>query len=424
MKALAMLVAVRRFALTMRDLPASLTLPAWSAGLLIVLIGFTGSLVLTVPAAEAAGLTPAQLSSWVWAITVGSGLATVLLSLLYRQPILTAWSTPGLALLATSLSAYTLSEAVGAYILVGLVITLLGVSGLFERVVRLIPQPVALAVLGGLLLKYGLALIAGISADPPLVLAILGVYFALRFLGFRVPIAGALFAGFAVAWALGQLQLGEVQFALAAPVVIWPEWSLGATVGLALPLLMLALASQNLPGFAVLQTAGYDPPVRGALVVTGLLSALMAPLLNHGLTLAAITAAIGTSPEAHPDPQRRYAAAVVAGALKIALGLFGLAIVTLLTALPRPVVTAVAGLALSGTIMQCLAGGFAEAETREASLWALLVTATDVTFFGIGSAFWGFVAGVGVHILLAGRSGSPRLVSPAGDAQQERANSR
>jgi benzoate membrane transport protein len=134
----------------------------------------------------------------------------------------------------------------------------------------------------------------------------------------------------------------------------------------------------------------------------------MAPLLNHGLTLAAITATIGNSPEAHPDPEGRYAAAVVAGVLKIGLGLFGVAIVTLLTALPRPVVTALAGLALSGTIAQCLAGGFAEPEAREASLWALLVTAADVTFFGIGSAFWGFVAGAGVHLLLAGRGGARR----------------
>jgi benzoate membrane transport protein len=397
------LAGARRLWWAVRDLPASLILPAWAAGFLVVLIGFTGSLVLTVPAAEAAGLTPAQLSSWVWAITVGSGAATLILSLVYRQPVLTAWSTPGLALLATSLASYRLGEAVGAYLLVGLAIALLGLTGLFDRAVRAIPQPVALAVLGGLLLKYGLALITGVRSDPLLVLAILGVFFGLRRAGFRVPIAGALLAGFAAAWLLGQLRLDTVRLTLAAPVVVMPELTVRAAVGLALPLLILALASQNLPGFAVMRAAGYDPPVRGALVVTGLLSALLAPMLNHGLTMAAITAAVGNSPEAHPDPQRRYAAAVVAGVLKIVLGLFGVAIVTLLTALPRPVVTAVAGLALSGTIAQCLSGGFAEPETRDASLWALLVTAADVSFFGIGSAFWGFVAGVCVHLLLRRR---------------------
>jgi benzoate membrane transport protein len=412
-----MRAGVHRFAQALRDLPGSLILPAWTAGMLIVLIGFTGSLVLTVPAAEAAGLTTGQLSSWVWAITVGSGIATLILSLVYRQPVLTAWSTPGLALLATSLASYSLAEAVGAYLLVGVAIALLGVSGLFDRVVRVIPQPIAMAVLAGLLLKYGLALIVGVESDALLVLAIVAAFLALRWAGLRVPIAGALLAGFAVAGATGQLRLAPLQLTLAAPVFVWPEFTLRAAVGLALPLLILALASQNLPGFAVMRAAGYEPPVRGSLVVTGLLSALLAPMLNHGLTLAAITAAIGNAPEAHPDPERRYAAAVVAAVLKIALGLFGVAVVTLLTALPRPVVTALAGLALSGTIAQCLAGGFAEPEVRDASLWALLVTAADVAFFGIGSAFWGFMAGVGVHLLLSRRGPRPapqaaRTVAP------------
>lgn len=402
-----MTTGLRRLAQALRDLPGALILPAWTAGLLIVIVGFTGSLVLTVPAAQAAGLTPAQLSSWVWAIAVGSGLATLSLSLFYRQPVLTAWSTPGLALLGTSLASYRLGEAVGAYIVVGLAIALLGVSGLFERAVRVIPQPVALAVLGGLLLKYGLALFTGIAGAPLIVPAIIATFLALRWATMRVPIAGALLVGFALAWATGQLQVGELRLSLAAPVFVWPEFSLRALFGLALPLLVLALASQNLPGFAVMRAAGYTPPVNGALVVTGLLSVLLAPMLNHGLTMAAITAAIGNSPEAHPDPARRYGAAVVAGGLKLALGLFGVAIVTLLTALPHVVVAAIAGLALSGTIAQCLAGGFSEQHGREASLWALLVTASDVQLLGIGSAFWGFVAGVGVHLLLSRRASAP-----------------
>jgi benzoate membrane transport protein len=395
-----MLAALRRLGRNIIDLPGSLILPAWSAGLLAVIIGFTGSLVLTVPAAEAAGLTPEQLGSWVWAIAVGSGVATILLSVVYRQPVLTAWSTPGLALLGTSLAEYRLSEAIGAYMIVGGVIALLGISGLFERAVRLIPQPVALAVLGGLLLKYGVALFTGLATDPLIVLVIMVVYLALRRAGMRVPIAGALLAGFGVAYALGQLNLGQVRLTMATPVLIWPEFTLGATVGLALPLLILALASQNLPGFAVMRAAGYTPPVNGALLVTGLLSVAMAPMLNHGLTMAAITAAVANSPEAHPDATRRYGAAFIAGLLKITLGLFGVTIVTLLTALPATIVTAVAGLALSGTIMQCLAGSFGDVEHRDASLWALLITASNVQLLGIGSAFWGFVAGVLVYRLL------------------------
>ena len=385
---------------SVRDLPASLILPAWTAGVLVVIVGFTGSLVLTLPAAEAAHLTPAQLSSWVWAIAVGSGVATLLLSLLYRQPVLTAWSTPGLALLGTSLAQYRLGEAVGAYIAVGLAIALLGVSGLFERVVRVIPQPVALAVLGGLLLKYGFALVGGVQASPLIVLAIIGVFLLLRRLKARVPIAGALAAGFAAAYLTGQLDLSRVRLELALPVFVAPEFTARALLGLGLPLLVLALASQNLPGFAVMRAAGYDPPVKGALITTGLLSVLLAPALNHGLTMAAITAAIGNAPEAHPDMERRYSAGVVAGALKITLGLFGVTLVSLLTALPRAVVTAIAGLALSGTILSCLTSAFSNPKHRDSALWALLVTAADVQFFGVGSAFWGFAAGLAVYALL------------------------
>lgn len=391
-----MFAALGRFRQNLRDLPSSLILPTWSAGFLIVLIGFTGSLVVVVPAAEAAGLSTAQLSSWVWAITIGSGTASVLLSLWYRMPVLTAWSTPGLVLLAGSLADYRLGEAVGAYLIVGITIALLGVSGLFNRVVQRIPQPVAYAVLGGLLLKYGLALISGIALDPLLISAILVTYFLLRRLGWRVPIAGGLLAGFVAAWFSGRLVLNDVALQLAAPVLVMPEFSLRAFIGLAIPLLVLALASQHLPGFAVMRAAGYAPPVRGALLVTGLISALMAPMLNHGITMAAITAAIGASPEAHPDRTRRYAAAVTAGLMKIVLGLFGVTIVALLTALPKPVVIALAGLALSGTIANCFEGGFKQPEGREAALWALLVTAADTTFLGIGSAFWGFVAGIAV----------------------------
>ena len=395
--------ALGRVRRSLFELPGALIPSAWVAGLLVVIVGFTGSLVLVVPAAKAAGLSPVQLSSWVWAICVGSGVATLLLSMLYKQPVLTAWSTPGLALLATSLAQYRLGEAVGAYIAVGVAVALLGISGLFDRIVRFIPQPVALAVLGGLLLKYGFALFSGLAESPLVVLAIIGVYLLLRRLGSRVPMAGALLAGFGAAWALGLLDLSGVRLELATPVFIAPEFTPRALLGLGMPLFVLALASQNLPGFAVMRAAGYTPPVKGSLIVTGLLSVLLAPALNHGLTLAAITAAIGNSPEAHPDAQKRYGAAVVAGALKLVLGLFGVTIVSVLIALPGAVVAALAGLALSGTIMNCLTGSFAEPRHRDSALWALLVTASNVQFFGIGSAFWGFVAGVAVSLLLERR---------------------
>jgi benzoate membrane transport protein len=391
----------------LRNLFSSLVPSTWIAGLLIVIIGFAGSIVLILPAAEAGGLSQAEIGSWVWAVSLSSGLATIVLSLWYGKPVITAWSTPGLVLLGSSLAYYSLAEAVGVYIVVSALIMVLGFSGLFEKVVALIPQPVAMAVLGGLLLKYGVALFTGLKSDPIIVLAVMAVFLFLRRIKMRVPIAGALLVGFAAAFLMGKLDLGGVRLELAAPVLIWPQFTLSSLLGLGLPLLVLALASQDLPGFVVMRAAGYEPPVNGSLVITGLVSLLFAPMLNHGTTMAAITAAIGNAPEAHPDPKRRYAAGVATGTIKIIFGIFGVTIVTLLTALPPAVIAAIAGLALSGTILQCLIGGFQEPAHRDASLWALLITASDVQIFGIGSAFWGFVVGVLVHMILTGGQKAP-----------------
>ncbi len=383
-----------------RELPRAIILPSVLAGVLIVIVGFTGSLVLTFDVADKAHLTSAQLGSWVLAITVGSGILSLGLSLWYRQPVLTAWSTPGLALLATSLSKYHLSEAVGAYILVGLVIAVLGATGWFDRVMRVIPQNVALAVLGGALLHYGLGVFTAVTLEPALVIGMIGAFLIAKRLSSRVPMAWALVAGFAAAAITGKLHLEGVHLELARPIFLAPEFSVRALIGLGVPLLALALASQNAPGLAVMRAFGYDPPTRGALVSTGLLSALFAPMLGHGFTLAAITAAIGNSSEAHPDKNLRYGASVVAGVLKIALGLFGTTIVALFLALPKPLIAAMAGLALSGTILSCLSGAFSDTKTRDSSLFALLVTASDAAFLGLGSAFWGLVAGALVHFVL------------------------
>lgn len=388
---------------SLQQLPKAIVSSSLLSGVLIVIVGFTGSLVLTFDIADQARLTHAQLSSWVLAITVGSGLLSLGLALWYKQPVLTAWSTPGLAVLASSLGQYPLSDAVGAYLFVGLAIAFLGATGLFERFMRLVPQNVALAVLGGSLLKYGLGLFTAAALEPTLVLGMTAAFLVAKRLSSRVPMGWALLVGFAGAALLGKFDVSNVRLELAAPVFIAPTFSAGALIGLGVPLLALALTSQNAPGLAVMRAAGYDPPVRGALVSTGLLSALAAPLLGHGYTLAAITAALGTGPEAHPDKDLRYGATVVAGALNIVLGLFGATIVALFVGIPKPLVAAMAGLALSGTIQSCLVGAFQDKTARDSSLFALLVTASGAEFLGLGSAFWGLVAGVVVSAALKQR---------------------
>lgn len=393
-----------KFAQSIRLLPQALIPSAWVAGLLVAIVGFTGSMVLTFPAAENAQLSAAQLSSWVWAIAVGSGVATILLSLWYQQPVLTAWSTPALALLATDLAKYSLPEVVGTYLVVGLAIAVLGLTGLFDRLMALVPSPVALAVLGGILLKFGLGLFQSVESGPLIVGVMLLVFLLFKTLRWRTPMALALVAGFLVALVQGQVHWPALTPGLTAPVWIWPQFSVASLLGLGLPLLMLALASQNAPGFAVMRAFGYPPPVKGSLVGTGLISALTAPLLGHGLTLAAITAALGNSPEAHPNPQLRYGAGVTAGLFKLVAGLFGAAVVGVFLALPKALIAAMAGLALSGTIQQCLVGAFAEPRYREAALFTLLLTASDVHWLGLGAPFWGLLIGSLMARLLGGKA--------------------
>ena len=384
----------------MKSLSASTVL----AGILIVIVGFTGSLVLTFDVADKANLSSAELSSWVWSICVGSGILSLGLSWWYRQPVLAAWNTPGLALLATSLGKYPLSDAVGVYLVSGLLIALLGALGWFDKVIKLVPQNVALAVLAGALFKFGLGLFSAASLEPVLVLLMIAVFLVAKAVKSRVPMLWALVAGFSSAAILNKFSLAGIKLELAQPLLIVPTFHLEALIGLGLPLTALALASQNAPGLAVMRSFGYIPPTKGALVSTGLLSALFAPMLCHGITLAAITAALGNSPEAHPDPDKRYQAGIVAGILKIILGLFGTTIVALFLALPKPLVAGMAGLALSGTIASCLEGAFGAGKRRDSSIFALLITASGAEFLGLGSAFWGLLVGALVAALLEPRA--------------------
>jgi benzoate membrane transport protein len=381
----------------------SITTSTVLAGMLIVIVGFTGSLVLTFDVADKANLSSSELSSWVWAICVGSGILSLGLSWWYKQPVLAAWNTPGLALLATDLAKYPISDAVGVYLLSGLLIALLGALGWFDKVIKLVPQNVALAVLAGALFKFGLGLFTAATLEPVLVLLMIAAFLGAKFMRSRVPMLWALIVGFSSAAILGKFSLNGIVLEFAQPMLIAPTFHLEAILGLGIPLTALALASQNAPGLAVMRSFGYEPPTKGALVSTGILSALFAPLLSHGLTLAAITAALGNNPEAHPDPSKRYGAGIVAGILKIVLGLFGTTIVALFLALPKPLVAGMAGLALSGTIAGCLDGAFKDSNRRDSSIFALLITASGAEFLGLGSAFWGLVIGAVVAAALEKR---------------------
>ena len=372
-----------------------LSLSAFTAGFVAVLVGFTSSVAIVFQAAQAFHATPAQITSWVWALGLGMGLCSLVPSLWLRKPVMVAWSTPGAAVLATAglAGSFTMADAVGAFLVCAALITLVGVTGWFERAMDRIPMEIATALLAGVLARFGLDAFAAAQTALPLVLVMLATYLLARRLWPRYAVVLTLLAAIAWASSSGQMAWSAVTLELARPAFTAPRFSWSALVSLALPLFVVTMASQNLPGVAVIRATGYHLPVSGILTMTGVATLLLAPFGAFALNLSAITAAICMGPEAHPDPQRRYTAAVSCGALYVVIGLFGAVITGLLTAFPKELVVAIAGLALLGTIGSGLAAALKDEVHREAALITFLVTLSGVTVAGVGSAFWGVMAG-------------------------------
>ncbi len=372
------------------------------AGFVAVLVGYTSSVAIIFQATVALGATPAQTASWLWALGLGMGLTSLGLSLWTRQPVLTAWSTPGAALLA-SVSGVGMPEAIGAFIVCGALMAWAGTSGWFEKLMDRIPVAIASALLAGVLAKFGLDAVYSARTAPGLVLVMAAAYLLGRRLWPRYAVPGVLAVG--VAFALGQGRLGfagvDTSRVLALPVWTTPEFSWHAAVGVALPLFIVTMASQNLPGVAAQRASGYATPVSASIAVTGAATTLLAPFGGYAFNLAAITAAICMGREAHENPARRYTASVAAGLFYVLLGLAGGAVAMLLAAFPRELVTTIAGLALLGTIGGALGAALKDETHRDAAILTFLVCLSGVSAFGIGAAFWGGGAG-GVASLVAG----------------------
>ena len=372
-----------------------ITLPAFTAGFVAVLVGFTSSVAIVFQAALAFKATPEQLTSWMWALGLGMGLCSAIPSLWLRKPVMVAWSTPGAAVLATAglAGGFSMNEAVGAFMACAMLITLFGVTGWFERVMNRIPIAIASALLAGVLARFGLqAFIAAQTALPLVVLMLLSYLLLKRFSPrYAVPVT-LLIAIIYVA--INDLFLpAKVIFELAKPVFVTPIFTWSAMVSLALPLFIVTMASQNLPGVAAIKAAGYDMPLSKIITMTGLAALVLAPFGAFALNLSAITAAICMGREAHPDPAKRYTAAVSCGAIYIVIGLLGGAFIGVLMSFPKELIAAIAGLALLGTIGNGLALAVQDESHREAAIITFLVTLSGVVIAGVGSAFWGVVAG-------------------------------
>ncbi|CAM5222590.1 Benzoate membrane transport protein OS=Castellaniella defragrans OX=75697 GN=HNR28_001722 PE=4 SV=1 [Castellaniella defragrans] len=370
-----------------------------------MLVGYTSSVAIIFQAASAAGANAAQLASWMWALGIGMGVTCITLSLVWRAPVLTAWSTPGAALLATSLGGVGLAHSIGIFIASSALIVLCGVTGWFQKLMDWVPRHLASAMLAGILLRFGMDLFSSMQGRPTLVIAMFATFLVARKLLPRYSIPLSLLVG--TVWALlqGSLSLRGLDWTPAHPVWMTPEFSLPTLLGVALPLFIVTMTSQNIPGLAVLRANGYARvPASPLISWTGLTGIVLAPFGGFAFNLAAITAAICMSPDADPDATQRYRASVWAGVFYFITGVFGATVVALFAAFPHELVAAIAGLALLGTLGTSIHESLQAPEHRDAALVTFLATASGMSLLGIGSAFWGLVLGGICHFALRHRT--------------------
>ncbi|NHQ88399.1 benzoate/H(+) symporter BenE family transporter [Iodobacter sp. HSC-16F04] len=371
----------------------SSSLPLLTAGFVTVLVGFTSSAAIVFQAATAAGATPGQLASWMWALGMGMGISCIGLSLRYKNPIVTAWSTPGAALLAGSLQGIPMGEAIAAFMFCAALITLSGITGWFERIMGRIPLPIAAAMLAGVLARFGINIFTEMQSQFALVFAMFIAYLICKRLWPRYAIMLVLLLGIAIAAGQDLLHIKQVEIAFARPEFMMPVFNWQTMLSIGVPLFVVTMASQNMPGVAVIRANGYNTPISPLISWTGITTLILAPFGCFSLNLAAITAAICMGKEAHEDPAQRYKASIAAGGFYLLLGVFGATIGALFTAFPKALVLAIAGLALLGTIANGLSAAMSDEQIREPALVTFLVTLSGISLLGIGAAFWGLAAG-------------------------------
>ncbi|OCJ33205.1 benzoate/H(+) symporter BenE family transporter [Agrobacterium tumefaciens] len=373
------------------------------AGLISVIVNYGGTFILVFQAAKVADLSAELVASWVWSVSIGVGLTGLFLSWRFREPIITAWSTPAAAFLVTALATTPYAEAVGAYMISAAAFVGLGLSGYFEKVIRLIPTGIASGLLAGILLQFGIGAFGGASVDPLLVGLLIVAYVVLKRFSARYAVVGLLALGMVFLLTQDRVDLSGLKLEFAAPVFTMPAFSLNALLSVALPLFLITLTGQYMPGMLVLRNDGFKTSANPIVTVTGLCSLLMAPFGSHAFNIAAITAAIATGREAHEDPRKRWIAGIAAGSFYVLVGVFGVTLAAVFMAFPATFITTLAGLALLGTIGGSLAGAMADPTSREAALITFLASAANITLLGIGGAFWGLVIGLGAYLVLNGR---------------------
>ena len=373
------------------------SIPAVFAGFITFLIGISVSSVLVIQAAQLLGASTAQISSWFWALGLSIGLSGLILSWKFKYPVATSWSTAGLALIIATGSGYSLNEAVAAFMICGIITAALGFFGAFERILSFIPQSLTSAMLAGVLLKFGIDVFTKLETHWGFIFTLLATYIVLKKALPRYCIVITVIVGFVICPLFMQFEIPPLNFSLTQPVWVTPDFSLQSLLGLAIPLFIINMASQYLPGIAMIKSYGYQPHVRQLVGWTGIAQAFFAPFGAFATNIAAISAAVSLDDQAHPDPQKRYIAGMSCGVFYILMGLFASTLTTLLISFPSVFIVALAGIALFATIGHNISIAFQQVDEREAALMTFLFSASGVQFFGIGSAFWGLLFGYAVY---------------------------
>ena len=377
------------------------SISATVAGFLAVLISYSGPLIIFFQAAQQAQVSPTMMISWIWGISIGAAVAGIFLSIKYKVPIITAWSAPGTALLVTLFPHISLNEAVAAYITSAVVIFLVGITGYFDKLLRWIPQDVAAGMMAGILFQFGLGLFTASDSMPTIVFGMLAVFLVAKRLVPRYAMVWVLVCGVGLSLFLGKMNPVDVHFSLAIPQFIRPQWSWNSTLNLAIPLILVSLSGQFLPGMAMMKISGYDTPAKPIITATSIASLAVACVGGITIVLASITAALCMGKDAHELKEKRYIAGIANGIFYILGGLFAGSIVMLFSLLPKELVAALAGLALLGAIGTNITVAMKSDAHRDAALITFLATASGMHFLGLSSVFWGICIGVIAHLVLS-----------------------
>ena len=376
------------------------SISATVAGFLAVLISYSGPLIIFFQAAQKAQVSSAMMISWIWGISIGAAVAGIFLSIKYKVPVITAWSAPGTALLVTLFPNISLNEAIAAYITSAVVIFLIGITGYFDKLLKWIPQDVAAGMMAGILFQFGLGLFTATDTMPMIVFGMLMVFLVAKRLVPRYAMVWVLVSGVVLSLVLGKMNPVDVNFTLAIPQFIAPEWTWNSTLNLAIPLILVSLSGQFLPGMAIMKLSGYDTPAKPIITVTSIASLAVACVGGITIVLASITAALCMGKDAHELKDKRYIAGIANGIFYILGGLFAGSIVMLFSLLPKELVAALAGLALLGAIATNISVAMKNESHRDAALITFLATASGMHFLGLSSVFWGICIGVIAHLIL------------------------